>query len=324
MLNPRQNLEEVLGWGKPEYVPTVLPGKMISVNDNHFTNQAGRGRWQDRWGVTWSVHRQDGYHFPVAPAARTLNEALALPFPDPASDSVCLPAVEAAASFAGKVDGFLMANHEDFLFSRMWLLLGMEECLAMLAAEPDASRALARRIMDYHLRVAQTYADLGAEIVRLCDDYGMQNALFFRPAVWREVFRPELERIIGFYRARGIRVLFHSCGHIQEIVADLVDLGISILNPVQAKANDLSLVRRLTAGKVVLFGGIDTQDLLSFGTPDRVRREVRLLLWQLGRDGGWIASADQGITGIPPENLAAMTETLARFGQYPLKAEDFA
>ena len=317
-IESRKNIEEVLNWGKPKYIPALLPVDVIMVNDNHFTNYTGNNKWQDPWGVVWKKDSDGGYHYPVSPSVQSIDDALSLKFPDPKSEELTKPALS-SAKLHTEEKGFLLANHEDFFFSRMWQLLGMENCLVYLISEKEKIKQLAHRIMVYNIEVAKFYAELGVEIVRLTDDLGAQNSMYFRPSLWREIFKPELKRIIDFYRKKNIRILFHSCGHIEEIVPDLVQLGIDILNPVQARANNLDKIREITNKKVTLYGGIDTQDLLSFGTPERIRKEVRLLLWKLGRNGGWIASPDQLIQ-LPDENEKAMIEIIEQWGEYPITA----
>ena len=58
-------------------------------------------------------------------------------------------------------------------------------------------------------------------------------------------------------------------------------------------------------------GGIDTQQILPFGTPDEIRRHVIGQCEILGRDGGFIFNAVHNIqANVPIENVVALFDTL--------------
>jgi ATP-dependent Lon protease len=98
-----------------------------------------------------------------------------------------------------------------------------------------------------------------------------------------------------------------------------IDIGIDVLNPLQANAKDMDAVRiKEKAGrKLALWGGVDTHEVLPGGTPDDVREEVKQKIAVLGKGGGYMLSADHNIlTDVPPQNLVAMFEAAAEFGGY--------
>ena len=102
-----------------------------------------------------------------------------------------------------------------------------------------------------------------------------------------------------------------------KIVPDLASIGVTLLNPVQARANDLARVKAdALAGRMALQGGIDSH-LLTIGTPDQVRRETLRVLGILGPGGGYVLGPDQGMPW-PEENYQAMIETVETYGTYPL------
>jgi hypothetical protein len=54
------------------------------------------------------------------------------------------------------------------------------------------------------------------------------------------------------------------------------------------------------------------------GPVERIVREVRHRMWQLGRAGGYFCAPDQGMP-YPPEHLRAVEEAVETFGKYPLE-----
>ena len=148
--------------------------------------------------------------------------------------------------------------------------------------------------MDFQLGIARHYLSLGVEIVEMSDDLGTQSRLLLSPAVIREFLLPEYRRLFELYKARGVLVNFHSCGHIEPALDMFLELGVDILNPVQKTANDLAAVRRKTAGRMALQGGISS-GLIASGPIPAIREEVRRCIGLLGRDGGYFCGPDQGM-----------------------------
>jgi hypothetical protein len=67
--------------------------------------------------------------------------------------------------------------------------------------------------------------------------------------------------------------------------------------------NDPARVRDAYAGRVAMIGGMDQLNVLTGGTPERIRAEVQRLFEGFGRDGGYVLSASDHFFDTPPENL---------------------
>jgi uroporphyrinogen decarboxylase len=113
-----------------------------------------------------------------------------------------------------------------------------------------------------------------------------------------------------------VLVSFHSCGHVEPLLDLFIGLGVDILNPVQASANDLRAVRERTAGRMALQGGVPSSLLVS-GPPGAIRAEARRLMRELGAAGGYFCCPDQGMPW-PEEHHRALRETVEAEGVYPL------
>jgi uroporphyrinogen decarboxylase len=73
---------------------------------------------------------------------------------------------------------------------------------------------------------------------------------------------------------------------------------------------------KATYGKDVVFwgGGVDTQHVLPFGTPEEVRAEVHKRVTELGPDGFVWAFVHNIQAGVPAENILAAVEALRDAG----------
>ena len=112
----------------------------------------------------------------------------------------------------------------------------------------------------------------------------------------------------------NLKVFLHSCGSIWNLLPVLVDVGVDILNPVQCSAANMdpAALKREFGDKLVFWGGgVDTQQVLPFGTPDEVRAQTRERLDILAPGGGFVFNTVHNILPeVSPENLLAMVETV--------------
>jgi uroporphyrinogen decarboxylase len=104
-------------------------------------------------------------------------------------------------------------------------------------------------------------------------------------------------------------VFLHSCGNVQAVIPDLIELGLDILHPIQPEAMDILELRNEFGHRLTFCGGLGTQNLLVNGSPRDVADEVRRLKQEMGRQGGYIL--EPGITiqaDVPLENMVAMID----------------
>jgi uroporphyrinogen decarboxylase len=70
-------------------------------------------------------------------------------------------------------------------------------------------------------------------------------------------------------------------------------------------------MKREFGDRLSFWGGVSTQRLLPYGTPDEVRAEARKLMAEVGRSGGYILAPAHAIPGdAKPENIMALIETV--------------
>lgn len=317
-MTERENFDEIVRFGNPEWIPSHAPHKEVAFFGANHENARGQGHdspvgtsWTDIWGTGWHKDLEGVMGFPRVFPLEDLGRLDDFAFPDPDDPAVCGPICQGKAELPA--GGPLSGSHRDTLWERAYMLVGMENLMVSLHTEPESVRRLLRRIMDFHIGIAKHYAAVGVSMVNLTDDHGMQDRLLLGREVFRSFFLPEYMRLIDFYKRRGVSVSFHSCGHIEPLLDDFIDMGIDILNPVQATANDLRAVRARTAGRLVLMGGVDSHIVLE-GPPERIRALVKERIALLGADGGYICTPDQGLA-FPPAHRAAFEEAVAEFGR---------
>jgi uroporphyrinogen decarboxylase len=112
----------------------------------------------------------------------------------------------------------------------------------------------------------------------------------------------------GKVREAGKDVFIHSCGDVDELFDDLVDIGLNCFNPFQPEVMDVYELLLRYRGRLAFHGGLSTQKTLPYGTPEEVRAETRRLI-ELGSDGGYILSPAHAVEGdVPLANMLAFIE----------------
>ena len=67
-------------------------------------------------------------------------------------------------------------------------------------------------------------------------------------------------------------------------------------------------VRKVLGGKLAMIGGMDQMNILTVGTPQQIRAEVRRLFDGFGKDGGYIMSVADHFFDAPVENIRIYAE----------------
>jgi len=323
-MTPRENALRIVRFDDPERVAMGMPCLGVGYLGVNHEGYDAPGHdvpvgttWVDVWGTTWHKEQRGVMGFPRRHPMADLPTALRThPWPDPSDDRVCGRIYEQAGEHDPDTQ-FLRGSHRETLWEKSYMLVGMEDLMCYIHTEPEAVKELLHRVMDFDLAIAEHYIKAGVEMVGMGDDLGTQQGLLFSREVLAEFFVPEYRRLFEFYKERGVLIEFHSCGRIESIVDVFMDLGVDILNPVQATANNLDVVRERTQGRMALHGAVSS-GLIVRGPIEAIRHEVRRRLWQLGRGGGYFCGADQGMPW-PEEHYDALKEAVEEFGTYPLE-----
>jgi len=191
-------------------------------------------------------------------------------------------------------------------------LCGMEKIMMDLIINPDFVHALFTRISDFYLKLNRRIFESvngKIDILLIGDDIGTQNGLLISPAQIHEFIIPYLKKYIKLCREYNVKVMFHSCGAIREIIPDLIDAGFDILNPIQVRAAGMipRELKKEFGEKICFHGGVDVQKTLPYGTVEEVKREVRERIDVLGENGGYILAPTHNFQAdIPMENIIAV------------------
>ena len=190
---------------------------------------------------------------------------------------------------------------------------GMENYFVKMHTDPLVVDAVTRRIVDFYLEINEKLFNLAGNKIDAFffgNDFGSQLDLLISPEHFDRFVMPYFREFTDQAHRHGYNVVLHSCGSIDRVISRLIDAGVEVLHPIQAMAKNMdaqSLAGKYN-GKIVFMGGVDTQRILPFGSPDDVRSEVRRLKDLFGPNFIVSASHESILPNISPENIAAMAE----------------
>jgi uroporphyrinogen decarboxylase len=310
-MSPKENYLAAIGFDRPDYVPL---GSEAVLHAFQFEGNFYKGDWTDLWGVGWQVGLEGTVPFPKGNPLPSLDALDRYRFPDP-SDLEFTDELEARLAGVDRGAVLVVGELDYLLFERAWAVMGMDNFLVSLLTHPAEARAFLHGIATYARGVFDRYLDLGVDGISFSEDLGSQRALMLSPHMFREFLLPEYRYCFENVLEAGKLVFFHSCGCVDAIAADLAHIGVSVLDPVQARANDLAKLKADTIQRMALSGGVDTS-VLALGTPEDVRREVVRVMEILKPGAGYVCAPDQNIPGVPPENMQALWDTAREVGRY--------
>ncbi|HJA67954.1 MAG TPA: uroporphyrinogen decarboxylase family protein [Candidatus Mediterraneibacter cottocaccae] len=209
--------------------------------------------------------------------------------------------------------GILWSAH----FQDTCAAFGMETALMNMIANPEIYQAVDEKILQFYLKANEIFYEATKgrlNAVLIGNDMGSQRGLMLSPEMVRKFIIPGCRKLVDQAHSYGVKVIYHSCGSIVDIIPDLIDAGVDVIHPIQALAAgmDPHNLKEKFGGKVSFCGGVDTQQLLVHGTPEDVRRKVRELR-TIFPTGLVISPSHEAIMpDVPPENIAAMFEEACR------------
>lgn len=205
------------------------------------------------------------------------------------------------------------------VFEASWYLRGFQKFIEDMFINKDYVNGLMDKVMEFPMAAGRKLIDLGVDMLWLGDDVGMQKGMMMSPALWREFLKPRVAKLIKEFKIRNpqIKIAYHSCGDIQKIIPELIEIGLDVLNPIQPLAMDPAGLKSLFGDKLCFWGSMDVQGTIPNGTREDIRNEVKLRMKTIGKNGGLILSPAHTIQcDTSVENIFAFYEAAKELGRY--------
>jgi len=278
----------------------IIASKVIKIE---YGVRNEKGLYTDEFGVVWD--RSIDPDIGVPKSTSTLESLLQYPMPDPANENRY---EQLEQNLKNHPEKFHIMAFDFALYERAWSLRGMQNLFIDLIDRPDLVEALLDKILCFNLAVMEIGLEKYPKVdgVYFGDDFAAQTGLQMGAKLWTAIIKPKLKKQYGFARQAGKKVFIHSCGKVQELFDDFIELGVDCFNPFQPEVMDVQRCLDEYHGRLAFHGGISTQKLLPYATVIEVEAQVDKLL-KKGRDGGYIISpAHATPADAKTQNICAM------------------
>ena len=180
--------------------------------------------------------------------------------------------------------------------------------MVALLQEPGLAQAIVEKATRFTARLALETARAGIDVLAFYDDAGSQWGMQVSPEVWRAAIKPAWKTVLDTVRKQfpGAVFFLHSCGNIEAIVADIVELGFHILHPIQPECMDPAKVKKAWGARIVPCATLGAQRTLTLSSAEEVRHETARLMDSLGADRRCIlCPSNRSQPETPWENVLA-------------------
>lgn len=300
----RERLIEYVG--DPDYVEKI--GNHITKASYKNPIEIRPGYWRDHFGVVWNRSGAD----------KDIGVIEEILLPEPTLAHFKFPEIDETLwrgrleqTIANAGDRYVIAAVGFSMFERAWTLRGMENMLMDMVAEPEFVDELLDAICEFQCKVIDIALEYPIDGVHFGDDWGQQQGQIMGPGHWRRFIKPRVARMYAKAKAAGKFVSQHSCGDIEALFPDLIEIGMDVYQTFQPEIYDVKAVKQEFGKDLTFWGGISTQRALPFLTPDEIRQVTRDMIEVMGAGGGYICAPTHAVPGdVPPENIVAMIEVM--------------
>ena len=299
----------------------VNPGKP----DGFSSYTDGNGLVYDEWGVgrDYSAMYPTIAKFPLADASE--GDIKGYRWPVANDEGRIRGLAEKAKGWHESTDKAITATavNSGLFFELGQFLRGPEQFFMDLGLNGKFVHALFDKLTELLIELNLFYLEPVApylEWVEFTSDLGTQNGLFFSKDMFRTFFKDPYRQLFSAVRKAypHLKIFYHCCGGIYDLIPDLIDVGVDILNPIQplAAGMDPARIKKEFGDALVFHGAIDIQGAMR-GSIEDVREEVRLRIGQMGGGGGYIVSPNNHLLpDIPAENVVCLYRYAKEHGVY--------
>jgi uroporphyrinogen decarboxylase len=266
------------------------------------------GTTYDEWGIGhWAGGAAGTYEKTFPPLAAAQRVADVERFP--------VPAIESETPYPTVHDyharGYPIFGYAGSIYEWSWWLRGMELFMMDLLSNVSMAESVIGKVATYTKTLALESAAAGIDVLCFYDDAGMQTGMQIDPDLWRCFIKPRWREILEAVRATYPSTAFflHSCGNIEAIIPDVIEVGFDILHPIQPECMDFQSIHERYGRDITLCATISAQQLFPFGTPDEIRRWTRRVRQLCSPDNRAILCPSNMIQPETPwENILAFAE----------------
>ena len=196
-------------------------------------------------------------------------------------------------------------------------VVGMNDFMMMVYEDPALVDDMLEISCEHFIKITETAVNEGVDFVFPADDVAFKTGLFIPPDIFKDLWVKRMARIMEPAKNAGIPIMFHSDGKIDDIVEDLIDMGLDCLNPMDPYGIDYAVYKKRYGERLCLSGNVDIEFPLSKGTPEEVDADVKAHMDVLKPGYGYVATVSHSVVNyIPHDNVIAYFNAIHKYGPY--------
>lgn len=316
----RENMDLVWQHKQPLWVPMINTDAQMIITPE-FNDRPLFMNGTDDFGVQWELdpeHPELMTH--VKPGCELFDDISEwkkhVTFPSCKDKNWEAAAMRTKAMWAKKdeIQGYVVGNMGGF--ERICALMGHVNALMGMYDDEEAFAEFIEAYADYRIEQMEYIKKyLDVDFLMMHDDWGNQKNMFFSPEMWRKFFKEPERRMVKRCQELGMHYMHHSCGYIEPIIPDLVEIGVESWHG-GSPGNDLKKIKAEYGDKLIFAGGVDPQVTdTGHATEEEIRAEVRRVIDTLGKGGGLMISSAVMFSTVPNVDILVDDET-AKYGRY--------
>lgn len=187
----------------------------------------------------------------------------------------------------------------------------MEDYMVYCLTNTEEMYKISEKVIAYEIKKAKLFIDKGADAILIADDMAFNSGVFLPPYIMEENVYPFYKQMIQEIKAyKDVPVFLHSDGNLNNVMEDIIDCGFDGLQSLQPSAGMvIGVIKEKYGDKLCLWGNIDLDYIMCFGSTEEVKNDVRKTIDIAGPGGGFILSTCNTMVNIiPPANIFAMME----------------
>lgn len=324
-MTERENLMLVLNHEKPEWVPNFGNSAAFIYNfgcDRPFNSKTGY--YYDPFGVEFELDKG-----PLAGFMPTNTKTKRFELTDVTEWKKMMPKIDLGtvnwkevtekslqsftALYGSANDDHVYNYIVGYLWDELHYMMGFDEALYSLAAEPEATRDFLCAMADFYIDcMTEQFRYFKPDLAMVMDHVANKDGLLMSPETYRTVVMPAEKKIYDTLNDMGIRTEIHVDGKVEDILPLYASMGIQAIQPFQV-FNDIEKAKKDYG--FVAIGGWD-----AFGpgnadgaTEEEVRASVRKAMDDYAATGSY-AIWFSGASASSKEKIAWLNDEADKYG----------
>jgi uroporphyrinogen decarboxylase len=205
----------------------------------------------------------------------------------------------------------------DGIFEILKELMGLQQMAICSINEPalvDDILEKLTRIMIHTVDIVAAHPATGA--IFYGEDMGASAGTLLSPKFLKKYVIPRLKLIADACHRHGKLFLFHTCGQVEDIMEDLIDVvGIDGKHSFQDNVQPVEDYYKKYHDRIAVLGGLD-MNLLASGTPEEVKARTRQILKACAPGGGFCLGSGNSISNyVKIENYYTMLDETRKWNE---------